>query len=81
MQTNQEKLSLNIKKQNSISLNVIDKFNDAIRKLNHNDKLLQEKIDKIAKLVQYHPTKEYTILFKDVLIQIIKLYKLNYSIL
>lgn len=48
LQVNQNDLAGNIVQQNTISLEIINKFNETVQQIKHNEKLLQSKIEQIA---------------------------------
>lgn len=81
LQINQEKLSSSIVTQNSISLELITKFNNTIEKVSHNEKLLEDRLNQIAKMVENNLFNEDILFIKDVLIQLITLYEYITSIL
>lgn len=81
LQFNENKLAENIRKQNSISFDIINKFNDTILKIAHNEKLLYSKITQISEIVGHSINKENSILLKDTLTQIINMYEIVNSVL
>ncbi|KAJ8979906.1 hypothetical protein NQ317_004900 [Molorchus minor] len=81
IQNNQQKLSKNIVKQNSISLDIIDKFNQTIQQISHNENLLKLKILQIATIVEQSGTWKKSIFIKDILLQIINMFEILNSIL
>lgn len=81
LQTNQRNLGENIIKQNSISLDLINKFNNTIQTISHNEKLLANKINQIATFVGRQTNKENAAYIKDILIQVINMYEILNSIL
>lgn len=81
LQSNQNKLSVNIAKQNSISTDIINKFDRTIQQMSHNENLLQSKISQIAAIVERQPIKENAIFIKDTLNQITNMYEIINSVL
>ena len=81
LQENQQKLGEHIVKQNSISFEIINKFNNTIRKISHNEKLLAQKINQIAIFVGRQTNKENAAFIKDILIQLINMYEILNSVL
>lgn len=81
LQENQNKLGEHVIKQNSISLNIINQFNNTIQKISHNEKLLSQKINQIAIFVGRQTNKENSAFIKDILIQLINMYEIINSVL
>lgn len=81
LQNNQKNVVSNIYKQNSISLNLIKKFNNTVEKISHNEKLLDSKIHQIGLIVQKATYRENSNFIKDILNQIINLYEIIDSVL
>lgn len=80
LQNNQNKLSETIKMQNSLSIKLIDNFNNTLKNIMHNEKLLQSKLEQIAFIINETVHRENSMFIKDVLNQIIELYNIIYSI-
>lgn len=76
LQNNQHKLASSTLKQNSLSLNIIEKFNVTIQHINHNEKLLESKLNQIALIIQKSVYRENSAYIKDVLNQIINVYEI-----
>lgn len=76
LQTNENKLADSISKQNSISINVINKFNYTIEQVNKHEKLLESKINQISLIIQKTTFRENCLYIKDVLNQIINIYEI-----
>lgn len=81
LQVNQNKLAGNIVKQNSISLEIINKFNETVQQIKHNEKLLQSKIEQIAIIAEQVGNWKKSIFINDILNQIINMYEIINSIL
>lgn len=81
IQNNQNKLSTNILKENSISLQIIDKFNQTVHEISHNEILLQSKINQIAAIVEQRSYRENSLYIKDIQNQLINMYEIINSIL
>lgn len=78
LQQNQIKLASNIKNQNSLSIDLIDKFNKTIQQISHNEKLLEMRINQVSDRMLH---KETTLFIKDIMNQIITMYEMINSIL
>lgn len=81
LQNNQNKLKSNILKENAISINLIEQFNNTIHKISSNEQLLESKLNQIGLIVQKGTFKENANYIKDTLNQIINLYEIIDSIL
>ncbi|XP_074034581.1 uncharacterized protein [Leptinotarsa decemlineata] len=81
LQDNQNNLVTNIKKQNSLSISLIDQFNSTVQQVKHNERLLESKINQIAKIVENQTYKENSMFIKDILNQIINTFEIINSIL
>lgn len=81
LQENQNKLGEHIAKQNSISFDIINQFNNTIQKISHNENLLAKKINQIAIFVGRQTNKENSGFIKDILIQLINMYEILNSVL
>jgi len=81
LQLNQNKLASNIRKENSLSLNLLEKFNNTIDTVQHDEKLLETKLDQLGLIVQKNTLRENTAFIKDVLNQVINLYEIIDAIL
>lgn len=74
IQSNQNQLAENAFKQNSISLQIISKFNKTVEQVGKHEKLLESKIKQISYIMQKTTFKENSIYIKNVLSEIINLY-------
>jgi len=81
LQLSQNKLTSNIRKENSLSLNLLEKFNNTIETVQHNEKLLESKLNQLGLIVQKTTLRENTAFIKDVLNQVINLYEIIDAIL
>jgi Baculovirus F protein len=81
LQNNQIKLSESVKCQNSLMVGLIDKFNDTIQKVSHNEKLLEAKLEQISIIIQGDYRRKQSNIIKDIIIQLINLYEIVISIL
>lgn len=81
LQNNQNKLSSNIIKSNSVSVEIINKFNQTVRQITHNEELLQSRINSIASILEQRPDSENSMFLKDTFNQIIKIYEVINSVL
>lgn len=82
LQNNQKNLEASILKQNSLSLVVINKFNSTLQQINHNEKLLESRINKIAALLKNSAYKQNNIYnLKDLINQVVNVYGIIDSIL
>lgn len=81
IQNNQNKLAAGIAKQNSISTDIINKFNLTIQQISHNEKALQSEIERIAAIAEQNLKRKNSNFIKDILNQIINMYEIINSIL
>ena len=81
LQKNQNSLEENIRKQNYLSIGVIDKFNLTIQQITQNEKILQGKIDQIALIINSTTYSQNSHFIKDTLNQLIIMYETIDSIL
>lgn len=81
LQNNQNNLAQSLRKQNSLSLSLINKFNSTIRQMIHNEKLLESKINQISQIVTKAVYRENSMYIKDTINQIINLFEVINSVL
>lgn len=81
LQKNQDKLSTSIVTQNSICFDIINKFNKTIMEINHNEKVLDSKIDQLSLIINHSEYDRNITFIKDTLIQMINLYEVIQSVL
>ena len=81
LQNNQINLANNIKNQNTLSVALIDKFNNTIQQIRHNEKLLETRIYQISYFIKNQTFRENIIFIKDLMNQIINMYEILNSIL
>lgn len=81
LQQNQNELTTNIYRQNSISLNVIENFNLTMFQMSKNMEIIEKRIKEIGYIAKETANKENMYFIKDILIQIINLYEIFDSIL
>ncbi|XP_074026075.1 uncharacterized protein [Leptinotarsa decemlineata] len=81
LKQNQEKLSSNIIRQNSLAVSLIDKFNNTIQQINHNEKLIEIKINQISEIVKNKVYRENSDFIKDIINQLINMFEIINSIL
>lgn len=81
IQNNQNKLASSIIKQNSISTDIINKFNQTVQQISHNEKQLQTEIECVAIIAKQIIDERLSIFIKDILNQIINMYEIINSIL
>lgn len=74
-------MAASIVKQNSISTDIINKFNLTIQQISHNEKLLQSEIERIAAIAEQDLKRKNSNFIKDILNQIINMYEIINSIL
>ena len=78
---NQEHMSENIKNQNSLSMDLIEKFNETIQNINHNGKTLTARIFKLQNLIKIQTDKENIDAAINTANGLINLYKIIYDVL
>lgn len=76
---NQIKITNNMKIQNSLSIKLIDEYKNYIRKINTNEKLLEDKINNVINLINKSDLD--IIILKDTLARFINVYEVILSIL
>lgn len=82
LQGNQKNLEASILKQNSLSLVVIRRFNSTLQQINHNEKLLESRINKVAALLENSAYKQNNVYnLKDLINQVVNVYEIIDSIL
>lgn len=81
LQKNQHNIVERLNVQNSLSLEIIDKFNKTVNDISHNEKLLDSKIQLIQQIVQKAASSDHYYFFSDTILQIYELYNLVYNTL
>lgn len=81
LKDNENNLAVNIKNQNTLSIELIDKFNNTVHELVHNEKLLESKINQIALIVEGQAYRENSMYIKDVINQVISFYEIIFSLI
>lgn len=81
VQTNQIKLSKTIRTQNSLTVALIDKFNETVQQIRHNEKLLETRLRQISLFVETQTQRENANMITDVANQLINMFEIFISIL
>lgn len=81
MQGNQSRLSSEIEKSNSISLEIIDRFNNSVQNSASHQIIFKEKITVIANFTLRHSFFEKSVFARDLTNQMIHLYEIIISTL
>lgn len=81
LKTNQKGLTESVTNQVSVSLQIINKFNETVNQVSKHEKLLESKIKQISWMVQKATYKENSNYIRNSLIEIIELYTFVDSLL
>nr|CAH7758351.1 unnamed protein product [Callosobruchus chinensis] len=81
LQRNQNEIIASVKVQNSLSLELIEKFNKSVQQISHNENLLAEKIDYVYSIFKGHAYSENNMVLKETIMQLTSVYETIITIL
>nr|CAH7719716.1 unnamed protein product [Callosobruchus chinensis]CAH7753509.1 unnamed protein product [Callosobruchus chinensis] len=81
LQRNQNEIIASVKVQNSLSLELIEKFNKTVQQISHNENLLAEKIDYVYSIFKGHAYSENNMVLKETIMQLTSVYETIITIL